>query len=123
MHWQDIRTRYLRPLRSALRERGIVVYSIVIPVVLYPLLIWIVYTAFSYASGQAAELQSHIVLRNLPVTHLELRRAIQADRTIDIEFSEDPDRDIKNGPLDLIVDFVRLEDAPALAEGSIGGQV
>src|SRR5688572_26459673 len=120
MNWKDIRTLYLRELRSALRERGIVVYSIIIPVVLYPLLIWIVYTAFSYASGQAAEMQSHIVLRNLPVTHLEFRRAIQADRTIHIEFSEDPDRDIKNGTLDLIVDFVRVEDAPALAEGSIG---
>jgi sodium transport system permease protein len=120
MNWKDIRTLYLRELRSALRERGIVVYSIIIPVVLYPLLIWLVYTAFSYASGQTAEMQSHIVLRNLPVTHLELQQALRADRTIDIEFSEDPDRDIKNGRLDLIVDFVRVEDAPPLAEGNIG---
>ena len=81
MNWKDIRTLYLRELRSAFRERGIVVYSIIVPVVLYPLLMWLVYTAFSYASGQAEEMPSHIVLRNLPVTHLELRRAIQADRS------------------------------------------
>jgi len=85
MNWKDIRTLYLRELRSALRERGIVVYSIIIPVVLYPLLIWLVYSALTYASGQAAELKSHIVLRNLPVAHFALRRALQAERTIEIE--------------------------------------
>ena len=120
MNWKDIRTLYLRELRSAFRERGIVVYSIIVPVVLYPLLMWLVYTAFSYASGQAEEMQSHIVLRNLPVSHLELRRAIQADRTIDIEFSDNPERDLKNGTLDLIVDFVQVQDAPPLAEGNPG---
>ncbi|HZI50386.1 MAG TPA: ABC transporter permease [Terriglobia bacterium] len=120
MNLKDIRTLYLRELRSALRERGIVVYSIIIPVVLYPLLIWLVYTAFSYASGQAEEMKSQIVLRNLPVTHLDLRQAFRADRGIEIKFSEDPDRDIKNGTLDLIVDFVQVQDAPPLAEGNIG---
>jgi sodium transport system permease protein len=120
MNWKDIRTLYIRELRSALRERGIVVYSIIIPVVLYPLLIWLVYTAFSYASGQAAEMKSHILLRELPVTHLDLRQAFRADRTIEIEFSDNPDRDLKNGTLDLIVDFVQVQDAPPLAEGNIG---
>lgn len=123
MNWKDIRTLYLRELRSALRERGIVVYSIIIPVVLYPLLIWLVYTAFSYASGQAAEMQSHIMLRDLPPAHLALRRALQADRAIEIEFSEAPDRDLKSGNLDLIVDFVQVQDAPPLAEGNIGVQL
>jgi sodium transport system permease protein len=120
MNWKDIRTLYLRELRSALRERGIVVYSIIIPVVLYPLLIWLIYTAFAYASGQAAELKSHIMLRNLPVTHLALRRALQAERAIEIEFSENPDNDIRIGKLDLIVDFVQVQDAPPLAEGNVG---
>jgi ABC-type Na+ efflux pump permease subunit len=74
MNWKDIGTLYLRELRSALRERGIVVYSIIIPVVLYPLLVWLIYTAFSYANGQSAEARSRITLRNLPIAHLALRR-------------------------------------------------
>jgi len=123
MNWNDIRTLYVRELRSALRERGIVVYSIIIPVVLYPLLIWLVYTAFSYASGQTAELRSHILLRNLPVTHLALRRSLQADRSIEIEFSEAPEEDIKKGNLDLIIDFVQVQDAPPLAEGNVGARL
>jgi sodium transport system permease protein len=120
MNWKDIRTLYLRELRSALRERGIVVYSIIIPVVLYPLLIWLVYTAFSYANGQAAELKSHIMLRNLPPTHTALRRALQTDRAIELEFPESPDEELTKGNLDLIIDFVQVQDAPTLAEGNIG---
>ena len=120
MNWKDIRTLYLRELRSALRERGIVVYSIIIPVVLYPLLMWLVYTAFSYANGQAAELKSHVMVRSLPVAHLALRRALQEDRAIDVDFSETPQEDIKKGNLDLIIDFVQVQDAPTLAEGNFG---
>jgi sodium transport system permease protein len=123
MNWKDIRTLYLRELRSALRERGIVVYSIIIPVVLYPLLVWLVYTAFSYANGQTAELKSHIMLRNLPPTHVALRRALQGDRAIEVDFSESPDEDLKQGKLDLIIEFVQVQDAPPLAEGNIGAHL
>jgi len=120
MNWKDIRTLYLRELRSALRERGIVVYSIIIPVVLYPLLMWLVYTAFSYANGQAAELKSHVMVRTIPDAHQALRRALQEDRAIDVDFSETPQEDIKKGNLDLIIDFVQVQDAPTLAEGNFG---
>ena len=120
MNWKDIRTLYLRELRSALRERGIVVYSIIIPVVLYPLLMWLVYTAFSYANGQAAELKSHVMVRTIPEAHKALRRALQEDRAIDVDFSETPQEDIKQGNLDLIIDFVQVQDAPTLAEGNFG---
>jgi len=123
MNWKDIRTLYLRELRSALRERGIVVYSIIIPVVLYPLLIWLVYTAYSYANGQAAELKSHIVLRKLPPEHLALRRALQADRAIEVHNSENPEADLEKGNLDLIIDFVQVQDAPQLAEGNVGAHL
>jgi len=120
MNWKDIRTLYLRELRSALRERGIVVYSIIIPVVLYPLLMWLVYTAFSYANGQAAELKSHVMVRTIPDAHQALRRALQEDRAIDVDFSETPQDDIEKGNLDLIIDFVQVQDAPTLAEGNFG---
>ena len=123
MNWKDIRTLYLRELRSALRERGIVVYSLIIPVVLYPLLIWLVYTAFSYASGQTAETKSHIMLRDLPVTHMALRRQLEADPGIDLVFSETPEKDIRSGKLDLIIDFVQVQDAPPLAEGNVGARI
>jgi sodium transport system permease protein len=120
MNWKDIRTLYLRELRSALRERGIVVYSIIIPVVLYPLLFWLVYTAFTYANGQASELKALVMLRNLPENHLPLRGQLDADPGIDLVVSETPEADIKKGNLDLIIDFIQVQDVPPLAEGNIG---
>jgi sodium transport system permease protein len=123
MNWKDIGTLYLRELRSALRERGIVVYSIIVPVVLYPLLVWLVYTAFSYASGQTAESRSRIMLRNLPVTHLTLYRAMRADPSIDLRFSQAPEDDLRKGELDLIIDFVQVQDAPPIAEGNVGARM
>jgi sodium transport system permease protein len=123
MNWKDIRTLYLRELRSALRERGIVVYSIIIPVVLYPLLFWLVYTAFTYANGQASELKALVMLRNLPFDHLPLRGQLDADPGIDLVVSEAPEADIKKGNLDLIIDFIQVQDVPPLAEGNIGARM
>src|SRR6185436_8212463 len=123
MNWKDIGTLYLRELRSALRERGIVVYSIIIPVVLYPLLVWLIYTAFSYANGQSAEARSRITLRNLPIAHLALRRAMQADPTIELKSSDMPEEDLRKGEIDLIIDFVQVQDAPPIAEGNVGARM
>ena len=37
-----------------------------------------------------------------------------------MSFRATPTADLKNGTLDLIVDFVQVQDAPPLAEGNIG---
>ena len=39
----EIRTLYTRELRSALRERNIVINSIILPILLYPVLLWLGY--------------------------------------------------------------------------------
>jgi hypothetical protein len=75
MNWKDIRTLYVREMRSALRERGIVVNSIVIPIVLYPLLMWLIFTGLTYVSGQTAGLTSYVMLRNLPEAHSHCKGA------------------------------------------------
>jgi sodium transport system permease protein len=123
MNWKDTRTLYLRELRSALRERAIVINSIVIPIVLYPLLIWLTYTGIMYVSGQAAGLRSYVALRNLPANHRPLRRALEAEPGIIIVSSANPEEEIRSGSLDLLVDFVAVQDAPPLEEGNIGARV
>jgi sodium transport system permease protein len=123
MNWKDIRTLYIRELRSALRERGIVVNSIVIPIVLYPLLMWLMFTGLTYVSGQTAEMTSRIMLRDLPPEHLALRRALQSEPGVAIEYAKDPEAEIKSGDLDLVIDFVQVQDAPLLAEGNVGARL
>lgn len=122
MNWKDIRTLYVRELRSALRERGIVVNSIVIPIVLYPLLMWLISTGLTYVNGQTAELTSYVMLRHLPDAHLPLQHLLEAEPGIDLEYSDHPELDIRDGKLDLIIDFVQVQDAPSLAEGNVGAR-
>ena len=63
---RDIRLLYVRELRSALRERSIVINSILLPLFLYPLLLWLVYTGISFVGGQTQGVSSRILLKNLP---------------------------------------------------------
>ncbi len=105
MNWNDIRVLYFRELKSALRERSIVINSILIPIILYPLLFWLMYTGFTFVSGQTSELDSRIVLVNFPAQHEELRRDLANDRRIKIVASPDPLPDLHRARIDAIVEF------------------
>jgi len=105
MNWSDIRILYLRELKSALRERSIVVNTILIPIILYPLMLWLMYTGFTFVSGQAAEMDSRVVFVNFPDKYPELRRDFTIDKRIKIIDSKDPLTDLQNGTLDALVVF------------------
>ena len=105
MNWNDIRILYFRELKSALRERSIVINSILIPIVLYPLLFWLMYTGFTFVSGQASELDSRIVFVNFPAQHEDLRRDLANDKRIKVIESKDAQGDLRKGSLDAIVEF------------------
>jgi sodium transport system permease protein len=61
LSYRDVRTLFLHEIRAALRERNIVVYSLLIPAILYPLLIWLTWTAASFVSGQSEGPTSRIL--------------------------------------------------------------
>lgn len=105
MNWADIRLLYVRELRSALRERSIVVTGIVIPIVLYPALIWLAYTGFSFVSGQLEVMQSRVMLRGLPPVLADLRSALEGNKQIALVESRSPEQDLRVGKLDVLVDF------------------
>jgi sodium transport system permease protein len=105
MNWTDIRLLYVRELRSALRERSIVVNSILIPIVLYPLMFWLIYTGFTFVSGQMSELDSRIVVQHLPENDALLLRDLKQDARIHMVDSADPEGEIRRGTLDAVVQF------------------
>src|ERR1051326_5083537 len=105
MNWKDIQVLYRRELKSALRERSIVVNSILIPILLYPLLLWLMYTGMTFVSGQKSEMDSHVALVNLPAAHEEFRKDLMRDGHIQITDSKDPETALKAGVLDAIVEF------------------
>ena len=58
----EIRILYVRELRSALRERNIVINSIILPVVLYPAFMWLTFSGINFVLGQADSLDSRIMI-------------------------------------------------------------
>ncbi len=106
MNCRDIRVLYCREVRSALRDRTIVTNSILLPIFLYPMLMWLIYTGITFISGQNEELRSRIVLNNVPPAHANLLKEFQKDESITLTTSADPTAEIRNGTLDAFVDFL-----------------
>src|SRR6267154_1108613 len=100
MKLNDIRVLYLRELRSALRDRTIVTNSILLPIFLYPLLMWLAYTGITFISGQNEELKTRIMLKNVPVAHAILKKEFEADKSVILTTAADPAAGIRDGSLD-----------------------
>lgn len=72
MSWRDVRTLFGREIRSALRERSVVVNSILLPVLLYPLLLWIEISALVFVTGLSERAPARLALIGATQTHAEL---------------------------------------------------
>src|SRR5215469_15244405 len=106
MNFPDIKILYCREVRSALRDRTIVTNSILLPIFLYPVLMWLVYTGITFISGQNEELRSRIVLKNVPPAHANLLKEFRTDKSIVVTTAADPAAEIRNGTLDALVEFL-----------------
>jgi sodium transport system permease protein len=85
VNWQDIRILYSRELRAALRERSIVVNSILIPIFLYPFLLWGMFTGIRFVEGQTEGFVSRVRLHGLPAEHVELQKTLEDDEQIELQ--------------------------------------
>ena len=116
VRWREVRILYLRELRAALREKMIVTNSIVLPVVLYPFILWAMFTGIVFVQGQTEGFVSRVVIQGLPAAHAALGRQIERDdrfefRKVSLTQTE-AERQIREGDLDALVVF-----APAPGEG------
>lgn len=62
MNAREVWLWYTMELRSALRERHIVVNSLLLPVMLYPAIFWLMLSGFTFVRGQTEGLTSRIVV-------------------------------------------------------------
>jgi sodium transport system permease protein len=115
VRWSDVFVLYRWELRSALRDRTIVVNSLIIPIVLYPLLLWAVFTGLAFVQGQTKDLAFRIALGGMPPGHDELRRRFASDErllvaTAPLEAGEAEAR-VRARQLDAAVRFFPVDDA------------
>jgi sodium transport system permease protein len=121
--WTDIRCLYWRELRSALRERSIVVNGILLPIFLYPLLLWMVYTGITFVGGQTQGFASRVTLKGLPQQHQALKDELKRDVRIELKDPGDPVGEIRAGGLDLLAEFLPPAEGAAPLEGNFRVQL
>lgn len=92
MNARDVWILYRRELRSALRERTIVVNSILMPLFLYPILLWLMFTGMTFVAGLAERAESRVVVFDVPPAHGELLDSLRrAERVVLLEDLPGPD--------------------------------
>lgn len=116
MNLDEIRILYLRELRAALRERSIVVNSIVLPVLLYPLLLWLVFTGLTFVQGLEEGFVSRVALFGVPPAHQEILDSLRALESVELHDTfRSPDaaaRAVRSGDLDAAVQVLPAAAGP-----------
>ena len=106
----DIWTIFSFEVRSALRERTIVTNSILMPILLYPFMLWAVFTGMVFVRGQTEGMSARLVLRGLPESHRSLGEEFKRDKRITLvdsgESVEQLAERVRAGSLDAVVEFV-----------------
>ena len=103
----EIRTLYTRELRSALRERNIVINSIILPILLYPVLLWLGYSGISFVAGQSERLTSRVVLTDLPAEHGAFQTFLEDQMSVEILSLDFPEDSVRRGDLDVAIEFIQ----------------
>ncbi len=115
---REIGLLYARELRSALRERNVVIYSIVLPIVLYPGILWIVFSTVTFVEGQADRVTARVAVRGLESRHPGLLTLLRTNDGVALVEGLDSEslaiEALDAGTIDVVLDF------PPMIEGTDG---
>jgi sodium transport system permease protein len=108
--WHDVWVLYMRELRSATRERAIVINSILMPIFLYPVMLWLMFTGITFVEGLAEGFTSRVVILGSPAGHAELLDTLRAVEDLEAQDSTMTRAEalaaIGEGDLDALVEFL-----------------
>ncbi len=115
--WRDVGVLWGREVRGALRERSVVVNSILLPVVLYPLLLWIEISALGFVAGLAERSSARIALLGDAAARTEIVEALEGG-------PEDGGPGDDASPIEIVATEVTLDEAlTRLAAGDLDAVV
>ena len=120
MNWSDIWVLYRRELRSAFRDRTIVMNGILVPVFMYPIMMWVMMTGLMFVLGQMDRESSRLVILDPPSEHSALVDTLGAQTNLEIQedvLSEDSAMVLlRAGDLDALVEFLPPTDESSALE-------
>ncbi|TVR65258.1 MAG: ABC transporter permease [Gemmatimonadales bacterium] len=122
MDLRQIWTLYRHEIRSALRERSILLTSIILPVVMYPTLLWVGFTGFYFLEGQAEAMSTRIGVTSVPEVHEPLVDSLAANPRIEILEWTDDERaaaaEIVRGRMEALLEPMPPRDAGEALDGN-----
>ena len=118
MNTREVLVIYVHELRSALRERNIVINSILLPIFLYPVMFWIGMTGMIFVMGQTEGFVSRIAVTDMPLAHERLGTDFAENKKIQLKDAGADESDlameIREGRLDALVNLVPPHDDDGL---------
>lgn len=124
LDWRQVRILYQREMRAALREKMILVNSILIPLLLYPFIMWAMFTGLMFVQGQTEDYSSRVLVPAWPAGHPQLRRSFERNEQLRLVSLERPATEtertllMKNGRLDAVLEFLPATNANARLPGN-----
>jgi len=119
VNWHDVWIVFGREMRTAFRERTVIVNGLLMPVFLYPLMLWAAFTALVFVQGLTEGYTSRVVLLNVPEAHRALVDTLRAREDVDLREAGVADAlwMLDDGELDAVVEVLPAEGgAAALAD-------
>jgi sodium transport system permease protein len=127
LNWREVRILYQRELRGALRERAIVINSILIPLLLYPLILWAAFTGIMFVEGQTEGFVSRIKVAEWPKGHSGLQARFQREKALQLVeppvTAAEAEQRIRNGGLDAFVEFLPATGTNAELAGNFQARI
>ena len=121
MSARDVWLWYAMEIRSALRERNIVINSLLLPLLLYPAMLWLMLSGFTFVQGQTAGLTSRVQVVGEPALRDAFAERLRVAPKLEIVPASDSDAGddgrIRAGEIDAVVVVAAAagsDSAPAL---------
>ena len=118
----EILTIYAQELRSAVRERSIVLNSVLLPIFLYPVMFWLIITGLMFAEGLAEGARSRVAVHGLPAEHQEVLDSLAAMKAVElveaVGTTDEAEARLARGELDLVAEFGPPDDTVVALPGN-----
>ncbi len=76
--WRDVRVLWGREVRGALRERAVLLNGVLLPLILYPLLLWVAISALGFVSGRSERTPSRVEVSGAEQAYAEIVAALES---------------------------------------------
>jgi len=126
LNWREVGVLYAREMRAALRERAIVLNSLLLPIFLYPLLLWAAFSGITFVMGQTEGFVCRAAVSGWPEAHPKLRLKLEHDDKFVLADLTDLARakqQIKTGQLDALLEFLPASGTKAALAGNFEARI